>query len=400
MINIVDKNSCCGCTACYSICPQNCINMVQDSEGFLYPEIELEKCIQCNKCERVCPLLGNRIKSEEKLKKGYVARNKDKKQLDSCSSGGFVYSVLYFLSQQGYYICGASFDEDFNVHHTIIPPNGDINIFSSSKYVQSDLGTTFKDLKKLVQNGKKVCFVGTGCQVDGLISFLGKHYENLVTIDVVCHGVPSRLIWQKYKEHLESKYNSKICNVNFRDKSLGYQTPCIRIDFENGKKYLHTGRTDIMLKSFFSHASLRMSCFNCASKGLNRVSDLTVFDCWNSSELIGIDDNRGFTAVIAHSDIGNEIVLGVQNICSVFEIPVDKLIPAGGGGMVMNSAKYNPIRENYFDDIYHMGLNKAFISSFNITKLDYIVEELKICLAKIGALQNISRKRRLKNKYK
>lgn len=400
MIDVVNKNCCCGCTACYSICPQNCINMAQDNEGFLYPEVELEKCIHCNKCERVCPALKNRIKSEEKLSGGYVVRHKDQNILDSCSSGGFVNSVLLFLNNQGYYICGASFDEDFGVRHTIIPPNGNPAIFSSSKYVQSDLNTTFIAIKELVENGDKVCFVGTGCQVDGLILFLGKNYENLVTIDVVCHGVPSPLIWNKYKEYLENKYKSKICNVNFRDKSLGYQTPCIRVDFENGRKYLHTGRTDIMLKSFFTHASLRMSCFNCPSKGVNRVSDLTVFDCWNSMELIGIDDNRGFTAVIAHSVIGNEIVSGIKDSCLVFEIPVDQLIPARGGGMVMNSAKYNPIREHYFNSINHMGIKKAFISSFKITNLDYIIEEIKICLAKTGALQDISKKRRLKNRYR
>ena len=378
MIDIVEKNKCSGCTACYNSCPVNCISMEEDSEGFYFPKIDNTKCIKCNKCENACPVLFDKAsKLYETEKVGYIVQNKNKKNLYVCSSGGFVNSVLRKLSKKGYYTCGAIFDKDFSVCHTIIPPGSDPKAFSGSKYVQSFLGDTFSSIKSLLDDGKKVCFVGTGCQVEGLILFLGKKYENLLTIDLVCHGVPSPMIWKRYREYLEKKYNSKIVSVNFRDKSLGYQLPCMRIDFENGKKYQHTARVDIMLKSFFSHASLRQSCFNCPSKGKKRVGDLLVYDCWNSKELIESDNNMGYTAVIAYNTKGQDAVKDIEDICSVHNVPVDNLIPTDGG-MIVNSAKYRPYRKNYINDVKNGDLKKVFVDTLNVTLKDHIIEEIKI----------------------
>ena len=368
--------------------------MVPDKEGFLYPETDTSECIHCGKCAEVCPM-KKKTDSGIKPLSGYVVRTVNADRRKRSSSGGLVSSVLCSLSDNGYYICGASFDKQYDVHHFIGEPGSNTDIFTGSKYVQSDLGNCFVNIEKILMDGGNVCFVGTGCQVDGLQNFLGKHYDGLFTIGLVCHGVPSRSIWRKYIDHQEKRYNSKIADVNFRDKALGYQTPAIRLSFENGKQYLATARVDIMLKSYFKHYSLRYSCFHCPSKGINRRSDITVFDCWNSKELIGSDDNCGYTAVLVNSKKGQSVIEDLSGEIIAKEVSVDELLPVGGGGMVLNSAKYADKRERFYEDVEAMGLETISKTILNIRTRDRIVESAKIVLATIGIMKPISRFRRL-----
>ena len=395
MIIIDDKSKCCGCTACYSICPTKCIEMEIDEEGFKYPVVNPDNCLNCGACEKVCPVINTPSRDANNPVEAWVARNKDKEILNASSSGGF-YSVIAdkFLDENGY-ICGAAYTEDFEVKHLIFDSKDKIEVFRGSKYVQSDIIGVFGKIKTLLDNGNRVCFSGTACQVAGLKNYLKKDYQHLFLIDLVCHGVPSPSLWKEYKKNISEKYQSKICKINFRAKTLGYQTPVMQISFENGKTYEATGRVDIMLKAFFSHMSLRPSCFDCPCKGIERCSDITLFDCWNSKELIGIDDNLGQTAVLVQTDKGRKFIETLDEDCLLEKVALEQIIPSNGGGMIVKSAKYTPKRKEFYLNIKIYGLQQCARMILGITLKDKIMERMKWMFAYIGIQKNISRFRRL-----
>ena len=201
MIQITEKSKCTGCHACVNACPKNCIGMVSDEEGFLYPEIRQTECVNCGKCEKVCPLLNGKTKNPDALQIGYAAYNKDETIRLKSSSGGIFTLLAEWIIQQGGVVVGAAMTEDCkSVQHTIAETIEDLENLRGSKYLQSTIGTIFKTVKKYLDSGRLVLFTGTPCQIGGLYSYLGKEYDNLYTQDLICHGVPSPLIWKNYVE--------------------------------------------------------------------------------------------------------------------------------------------------------------------------------------------------------
>ena len=227
MIKIKAKEDCCGCYACYNICPKECITMESDNEGFWYPKIDKDKCINCNLCEKVCPII-NKPNSSLYEKKSYAVFNKNEKiRLESSSGGIFSLLAEYVINNHGN-VYGAVFDEDFNVKHVKINILQDINLLRGSKYVQSRINDIFKSIKFDLKNNKIVLFTGTPCQIAGLQSFLQKKYDNLILMDIVCHGVPSPLVWQQYINELKQNYKQNIKSIYFRDKSTGWKTYSVK----------------------------------------------------------------------------------------------------------------------------------------------------------------------------
>jgi len=221
VIEIKDKSKCCGCTACASVCPMDCIEMKEDMEGFLYPSVDKGKCIDCGACERVCPI-QNPTKEVLQDQMGYLVQHKDEAvRLDSTSGGAFT-AIATTVLEKGGVVFGAAYDESFHVHHTYVEKVKDLAIFRNSKYVQSDLGNCFRQVREFLRNDRWVCFSGTPCQIEGLNKFLGKQYEKILLVDVVCHGVPSPLIWKKYLEY-QGVVDKKPDNIRFRDKYYGYK---------------------------------------------------------------------------------------------------------------------------------------------------------------------------------
>lgn len=198
MIIITNKELCCGCGACYNSCPNKAIQMVEDQEGFLYPEINKTKCINCSICEKVCPIKNIKIEEDTELIK-LAAWSKNKEIRKSSSSGGIFYTIANYIIENSGVVCAAGFDENMNVVHKIISEKKQIKELQGSKYVQSDIGQCNREVKKLLEEGKKVLFVGTPCQVSGLLTMLGKKYNNLYLCDFICHGVPSPKVYKKYK---------------------------------------------------------------------------------------------------------------------------------------------------------------------------------------------------------
>ena len=379
MINIIDKKMCCGCTACENICPQKCIEMVEDTEGFLYPHVDTEKCVGCNLCERVCPILNKQNLSQMKLKT-YVVRDKRKDILKNSTSGGLFTSIMEYILQHHGVIYGVIVDDDRVVKHIRLEDINDPRLkkIPGSKYVKSEIRGIFKQVKQDLKNFKLVCFSGTPCQIAGLKAFLRNEYENLITVDVVCRGNPSPLYWKKYVAYQEKRYHSRIAEAKFRSKTYGYHSGSMRLTFENGKKYIGSVRVNLFLKAFFEDLCSRPSCYDCAFKHAHRVSDLTIFDSWHAGVLANIkDDDKGYTNIIIQSKKGRKIFEVIRQSLESYEIDTEKAI-ALDGIMVRNSVKWNDKRETFLNGLKHTDdLEKYCKKYFQISAKDYLIEGVK-----------------------
>ena len=236
MIRITDKAKCCGCTACASICPHDAISMQPDALGFLYPVVDETKCTDCGLCEKVCAFHENYDKSQnlpEPLV--YAARHKDMHEVETSRSGAAFIALSDWILKQGGVVYGAGYADHFRVVHKRATSKEERNEFKGSKYVQSDLNTVFRQVKKDLKDGLTVLFSGTPCQTSGLASYVGKRLrENLYLVDIVCHGVPGPYLWRDYLAYLEKKQGSRICWVNFRDKQeYGWAAHCETFKFVN-----------------------------------------------------------------------------------------------------------------------------------------------------------------------
>lgn len=347
MIMIKNKKDCCGCTACSSVCPQKCIVMQEDNEGFKYPQIDQSKCTDCGLCEKVCPV--KKEKPSDEITKSYVVRTKDACVLASSTSGGAFTALSDVIFSEGGVVFGGAFDKDFNVIHDYAESKTDGEKFRGSKYVQSEMGNTFSRVKEFLDEGRLVLFSGTPCQTAGLVSFLRKPYDNLITVDFVCHAVPSPKVWEKYRSFLRKKYNSEIKNVNFRSKHYGYHCSSMKIDFENGKSKINGLNTDLLMKSFFQNVCCRPSCYDCKFKTIERYCDITVFDCWNITRYVKEkkDDDKGYSAVILHNSKAERLFNKAADTLEVYSADTDLLIQTDGT-YAIKSIDQNPKREEYF----------------------------------------------------
>ncbi len=386
MIYIEDKKDCCGCTACYSICPKNAITMKADEEGFLYPYVDKELCVECGLCEKVCP-----VQCFPKLnvgeKESYVLRTKNKDVLTESTSGGFITPLAYWVFENNGIFCGAAYDKVFKVKHTFAASAMEYNSFSfrGSKYVQSDLEDCFRKIKECLEHKTLVCFVGTTCQVSGLKAFLRKDFENLITVDLVCHGTPSPKLWEKYLDYQKNKYHSEIEKINFRNKTYGYHSGTMKIQFTNGQMYFGSARVDLMLKSFFKEISSRPICYTCPFKTLDRCSDFTIYDCWHASDLVaGLkDDDNGYTNVIVQSEKGKQILRQIEKNYEIYPADTQKAVSLDGI-MVQNAAKPHPNRKEYYIDLDVEEIEDHVQKFIPISKKDKMIEMSKKMIYKSG----------------
>lgn len=395
MINISDlnKKDCCGCTACASICPKNCIEMVTDNEGFKYPVVNDELCNNCGLCEKVCPVINHSIDSFEQPMKSLIVRHRDEEIVRTSSSGGSVTAFAQEIINQGGVVFGCAFDDNFDVVHRLAETTAQLSAFKGSKYVQSDLGDTYKNVKAQLENGRKVLFVGTPCQVAGLVSYLKKPFENLFTIDFVCHGVPSPLVWEKYREAMCKKYKSEIVYANFREKTYGYHSASLTLRYANGKKSSENTKTDYLMKSFFDDICSRPSCYDCKFKTAKRHADLTVFDCWNISryEPALSDDDKGLTAVFVQSEKGRQLFEKVKDSFICYNADTQLLLKTDGY-MAVKSVSAHPKRSEYFQMLNNdVSLDKVVATLIPVKLSRKIFGKAKGFLYKTGLLKLIKK---------
>ena len=278
MIEIKNKADCCGCTACASICPQDAITMQPDSMGFLYPVVDKDKCVNCGLCEKVCAFNDNYDTSLNLPQPiAYGARHKDMYEVETSRSGAAFIAISDYVLENGGVVYGAGYTDHFRVVHKRAATKEERNEFKGSKYVQSDLRGVFRQVKKDLKDGLTVLFSGTPCQTAGLNSYIGKRLrENLILVDIICHGVPGPYLWRDYLAYLEKKQGDRICWVNFRDKQeYGWTAHHETFKFENGG-----GRKISFTDLFYQHIMFRLSCGKCHFANTRRPSDITLGDFW------------------------------------------------------------------------------------------------------------------------
>ena len=305
MIRIGDKHDCSGCGACVNACPKECISLRGDGEGFLYPEADPARCVECGLCESVCPFLAAMEAREPSAV--YAAVNPDGQERLQSSSGGVFPLLMRAVLEQGGIVFGAAFDEDWSVHHTAVTRLEEMPALQGSKYVQSRTGTCYRAVKECLRQGKRVLFSGTACQVAGLLRYLGKEEENLLTMDVVCHGVPSPRIWQEYLASLHQP--APIRSISFRDKQSGWLDYAFSIRYADGSVFREPHGENLYMKGYLKDLFLRPSCHRCKVKGGRCGSDITLGDFWGIGRVSPeLDDDRGVSMVLPHTPKGLEAV--------------------------------------------------------------------------------------------
>ena len=331
MIEIKNKQDCCGCSACEQVCPVKAIEMKMDEEGFYYPQVNKSLCVNCDKCKRVCPVRqgGSEGKVEPKV---YVCQNKSlHTRLDSTSGGVFSALAQFVLEKDGV-VFGAVFDDHFVVQHKSVTSEEGLHRIRGSKYVQSKINDSYKLVKEYLNGNRYVLFTGTPCQIAALCSYLGKEYENLLLMDIVCYSISSPGVWKQYLQHLQKigKINiNQVSDIRFRDKSkYGYEYTLMTF-YDDRKKVLYASgpESDQMLRSFVSNTSTRPSCYECKFKGTNRLSDFTAWDCYNIFKYDKtLDDNKGSSHIMVNSEKGLKLLDELSEYLYFFEVDRQKAI--------------------------------------------------------------------------
>ena len=355
MIKISDPSQCCGCTACASICTHDAIMMRPDALGFLYPNVDTNKCVECGLCEKVCAFNENYdISLNLPQPTAYGARHKDMNEVATSRSGAAFIAVSDYILENGGVVYGAGYADHFRVVHKRAETKEQRNEFKGSKYVQSDLSGIFRQVKQDLKEGFTVLFSGTPCQTAGLHSYVGKKLrENLVLMDIVCHGVPSPYIWRDYLAYLEKKHGSEICYVNFRDKDeFGWGA------HQESFKFVKTKDTkSIFPFKFYQPTWFRHSCGVCKYTNLKRPSDITIGDFWGWQKIdssINADD-KGLSLVLCNTEKGQKLFDIVKEQMIVISAKLESCLQPN----LQYPSNIPQIRINFEYDYAHNGFKKV-----------------------------------------
>lgn len=392
MIEIKEKAKCCGCTACFNVCPKRAISMRPDEEGFLYPLVDEEKCVKCDLCNRICPIMHPKTKEENT--QGYVIRNKNADILfESTSGGAFTAFAEYVLHRQGV-VYGAGYDRDMRVICKRATESEQLSEMRGSKFVQSTLGNIFQEVQADLHKGLLVLYTGTPCQIAGLLSYLGEKPDNLLCMDFVCRGVPSPELWRNYVAYMQKRYGSRMVGARFKHKTYGYHTSTMKVDFENGKTYFGSGRIDPYMKAFVREMSSRPSCADCSFKGAARPSDITMFDCYEYSRVTGkADDDQGWSSLLVHSDLGRSFFEEIKDSLQWSKADVGILI-GNNGVMVKSSAKPHARRDEFYHLTATLPIDKAMDKIEPIAGKDMAIEKSKGFLYRTGLIKVVRKMRK------
>lgn len=400
MIDITDKHDCCGCGACVQACPKQCIKFDEDEQGFRYPQVDTSHCINCGLCERVCPVLN----PDEHCKPMavYAAINPDETTRLKSSSGGIFTMIAEYTIREGGVVIGARFDENFEVVHDVAENVEDLEAFRGSKYMQSRIGDCYKRALDFLKQGRKILFTGTPCQIAGLRKFLRKDYENLLTVDLVCHGTPSPKVWRSYlnekvlrpqgaagKNTVFSslKVLSAKAGISFRDKTGGWKKygfavreksavkadknsvlPSVEVNNKIHCVMYEPMWDNLFMRLFLSDLCLRPSCYRCPAKDGKSGSDITLADYWGiANHHPKWDDDKGTSLVLVHTPKGAEVFscIGARSIATTYEEAL------AGNPAIEHSVNEHKWVTRFWRMYKKSGLNKAerFLDRMSRTSL-------------------------------
>jgi coenzyme F420-reducing hydrogenase beta subunit len=389
-----DLSECCGCSACIHSCPVHAISFVEDQEGFMYPEINEDTCINCGLCERVCPF-DNPDYQNEKSPLVFASMLKNKTERQKSSSGGLFYVLAKHIIERGGIVYGATLDENLNVKHIGAESLSELQKLRGSKYVQSDLRNVFIEIRSQLKAERWVYFVGTGCQVAGLKSFLRKDYPTLITSDLVCHGVPSQKLFSTHIKYLEEKYHGQVSDYQFRDNATWGVCEMFHLTNPKGKiKHIRNSSYELSpyLYSFMYAFTYRQSCYNCKFAQIPRQGDITLADYWGCHSFFPkIDSSKGVSLILINTNKGKEIWNRVKDNVEYYPSNVD------------DGAKYNSnlvqvtnkpdIRNTVYKMIDERGYASVATTDFRSPR--YVIYRLRQYLEMMGLWKYIRKIRQL-----
>lgn len=338
-MEICEKRKCVGCAACMNICPVTCIGMKKDEEGFLYPKIDMEKCIGCKKCMQACPICNTdkNMRIDGKKPLVYAAKNGNNEIRKESSSGGSFFLLAKSIIEMGGMVAGAAFNQEKHVRHILIEKKEDIPKLMGSKYMQSDCDDLYSKVELHLKQKRWVLFSGTPCQIAGLKTYLRTDYDTLLCVDIVCHGVPSPEVWDRYLDSLSIE-KKNISNICFRNKSTGWKNYSVSVEDKNGNTVSEFAYLNTYMKGFLADMYLRQSCYDCSFKGLQSRADLTIGDFWGIHILApAFDDDLGVSLLLVRSDKGRKSLDSIASNMILQEFSYEEAV------------KYNPYIVNSSD---------------------------------------------------
>lgn len=313
-LKIKNKYDCTGCRACEQVCPVKCIKMIEDEEGFLYPEVDEKKCINCGLCKNICPQIKRKHRRTEK--DVYAVKAKNSEDARKSTSAGVAYILSKNVLEKNGVVIGCAYNNELEPIQLKVDDIEDLQKLRGSKYVSSNTLNTFQETKKILDEGKRVLYIGTPCQIGGLYAYLRKDYDNLITVDIVCHGVPSVRMFKKYIQYLEEKYKNKIINYEFRNKDKVFWGEfCIKITFKDKKiKYLNAN-DDFYYSNFLAGNTYRECCYKCEYANVDRIGDITLADFWGIEKINSeFFSKEGVSLVMVNTKKGVEVFNQIKEL--------------------------------------------------------------------------------------
>lgn len=370
----VEKNMCCGCSACVQVCPKHCISFIEDEEGFLYPTIEKENCVECGLCKKVCPFQVT-APVRNHIPEAYGMKAFDNQIVENSSSGG-VFSLLAgkFIEAGGVVYGAAMTDDVRGAQHIRVSSVEELSLLRGSKYLQSEMKDCYRQIKEDLNRGKKVLFSGVPCQINGLNLYLNRSFENLFCVEVICHGVPSPLLWKKYIEKLESDFKAKVSSVNFRKKKHSWNKFGLLVKGENISQYKSLDQ-DSYLQMFLKNYCLRPSCYACNAKNIESMADITIADFWGVQNVVPeMDDDMGTSLVLIQSCKGKELFEKIKGLAMYKLVDFDRSIQSNPA--YYKSALKPEKREVFFEDLNTYGYNCVARKYGHLTPKEKIIRLL------------------------
>lgn len=349
-------DACCGCGACSAACPKGCISMGRDNLGFSRPIVNAEICIDCGACEQACPAIGER--SVDQLKSVSWAKSDSSELLDRSSSGGIFGLLARKVLSEGGVVCGAAFDEGCRtVRHVLVGNETGLDAVMRSKYVQSSIGKeVYRGVRNAIRSGRRVLFAGTACQVAGMRGYLGKLGESdlFLSVDVICHGVPSPELWSRWIDYRGEAFGSDVCDVNMRSKTTGWLSYSAAYKHAAEKDNTRDIESrvfgeDWYMKAFLANASLRSSCLACPAKR-SSGADVTLGDFWGFQNIHPeVDCSKGVSAVLCNSKKGERAFKAISRITLNGSATLDEVV--AGNPSLIRSVSPHPMRDEFLNDV-------------------------------------------------
>ncbi len=351
MVDIKDKKNCCGCWVCADICPKQCISMTEDEEGFRYPVVDKDVCINCHACENVCPVIHAEPDKPNDKQRAFLLQHKNKQVLHDSASGGAFTAIASYVIRKGGVVFGAAYTDNFVVCHQYVESIEDLWKFRNSKYVQSEMRDAYAQAKTFLKQGRMVCFSGVPCQLEGLLRYLRKPYDNLFTVDVLCHSITSPKVFRMYVDWQKQKYGNDISNIMFRDKTpFGYKYSQMSVYRHEKQVYKEGVDTDVYLRSFFTDVNVRPSCYDCKFKKQHHLTDFSIWDCFDVYKFSkAFDNDKGVTRLLANTDKAMTIINEMKTDATIMEIPVNAAVE--GVHEMFHSVKMSRRRHVFFNAV-------------------------------------------------